>query len=405
MAGSPDIWNYENIDNENINKLYSNIIDKIDNFIDEYSDDEIDIIQIMFIELNPLPKLKLNNINQLKLDKKIIKIGETQKIFSNQNLPLTMDLKYYGEKLKYKLNNQNYIDTIICNGKNIYENIVYDFDDPNLKGGSKFILDRITDDIKINIFLYSIKFKPKFTEKEFKLRYKIFIVKDSNRLRNIEVFNINEEEIDHFKDRLGKPKMLITDISLNKDNSEFIRTINDFTLHINNSKIIKFEHKIKLPVIKHIIPNNEKTTRNYNIGTLDIETYFDKDLNKSITYAIGYKVFNNKSKLFYKNDNQTSDELILECIDSLLQKVYSGYTFYVHNLHGYDSFFILKVLLEFNKNNNDYYKINTIFRDNRIIKLTISSKVGKTKDKLILIRSLTSNLPSNCEVISKTDTL
>ena len=94
----------------------------------------------MFIEVNPLPKLKINNINKLKLDKKIIKIGETKSNFNNKSLPLTMDLRYYGEKLIYKLNNQNFIDTIICNGNNIYENIVYDFDDPNIKGGSKIIL-------------------------------------------------------------------------------------------------------------------------------------------------------------------------------------------------------------------------------------------------------------------------
>jgi len=382
MAGNHDIWNSSKLSNEDIINLYTSIVYKLDDFIEQYSEDEIYIIQIMFIELNPLPKLKLNNINNLKLDKKIIKIGETKKNFNNHNLPLTMDLRYFGHKLEYKTNNKGFIDTINCNGINIFENIVYEPDNPNIKAGSKIILNKITDNIKINIYLYSIKFKSKYIiEKEFQSRHRIFIVIDNNNIRNIEVFDL--KDIDLIKDRFGKPKMFITDISLNKDNSEFIRTINDFTLYINNSKISRFEQKIELPIIKYINPSKDKVTRNTNIGTLDIETYFDKDLDKAITYAIGYNIFKGDSVLFYKKDNQTSDQLILECIDSLLQRAYSGYTIYVHNLHGYDAFFILKSLLVFNRNNDNYYTIKTIFKDNKIIKLTISSKVEKTKVKTI----------------------
>ena len=49
----------------------------------------------MIIEVNPLPKLKINNINKLTLDKNIIKkkIGDTKNNFNNRNLPLTMNLK------------------------------------------------------------------------------------------------------------------------------------------------------------------------------------------------------------------------------------------------------------------------------------------------------------------------
>jgi hypothetical protein len=162
--------------------------------------------------------------------------------------------------------------------------------------------------------------------------------------------------------------MLITDKSLNNEKSEFIRTINDFSLHIKNDKIIKFEKKIVLDSIKYIDNSDDKFTRNTNIGTLDIETYYDKDLDNSFTYAIGFKIFKSKTNLFYKKDNQTSNDLIIECINSLLVHGLDGYTFYVHNLNGYDSFFILKALLDYNYNNNNYYKIKTIFKDGRIIK-------------------------------------
>ena len=48
----------------------------------------------------------------------------------------------------------------------------------------------------------------------------------------------------------------------------------------------------------------------------------------------------------------------------------------------------MKVLLDYNSKNNDYYKINTIFRDNRIIKLTISIKIGNKSKTVIIKESL-----------------
>lgn len=80
----------------------------------------------MIIEVNPLPKLKINNINKLTLDKNIIKkkIGDTKNNFNNRNLPLTMNLKYFGQKLNYNINSKGYIDLIDFKGINIFENIV-----------------------------------------------------------------------------------------------------------------------------------------------------------------------------------------------------------------------------------------------------------------------------------------
>jgi DNA polymerase type B, organellar and viral len=189
--------------------------------------------------------------------------------------------------------------------------------------------------------------------------------------------------------------MLITDKSLNNDKSEFIRTINDFSLHIKNEKIIKFKQNIVLDSIKYIDNSEDKFTRNTNIGTLDIETYYDKELDKSFTYAIGFKIFKGKTNLFYKKDNQTSEDLIIECINSLLVNALDGYTLYVHNLNGYDSYFILKALLDYNYKNNNYYRINTIFRDGRIIKLTISIKLTNNSYRKINLVDSYLILPSS----------
>jgi hypothetical protein len=108
----------KNLTNENTKKLYLNITYRLNIFVNEYSDEthEMDIIKIMFIELNPLPKLNIRNINKLKLEKKLVKISETKKNFNNQSLPLTMNLKYFVGRLAYNTNSKGYIGHIAYKG-------------------------------------------------------------------------------------------------------------------------------------------------------------------------------------------------------------------------------------------------------------------------------------------------
>lgn len=54
-----------------------------------------------------------------------------------------------------------------------------------------------------------------------------------------------------------------------------------------------------------------KSTRNTNIGSLDIETYFNESMNKSFVYAIGYKVYKGETKLFYKSNTNNSNDLVI----------------------------------------------------------------------------------------------
>ena len=85
----------------------------------------------------------------------------------------------------------------------------------------------------LDIFINNIKYKPRYDE-EFeglKHRENLLIVQDiNNQQRNIELFDITD------KNKLITPKFIATDIALIEDRSEFIRTINDFSLHIKNDK-------------------------------------------------------------------------------------------------------------------------------------------------------------------------
>jgi hypothetical protein len=380
MAGNHEIWNSEKLSKKTIQKMFEKILLKINNLIEDYTDEEIELIQIMYIELNPVNSLKLKNINKIKLNKEIIKVGETKKQFNDNYIPFTMNLDYYGKKLKYKTNEKGYINEINLNGINIYENIVFDYDNPGIKGGSQIILKKIKDPRKFHIYLYTRNFKARYNEFNKNIhRENILIINEiENNQRVIEVFEINDIE-----KRFGSAKFICIDTSLNNDFSEFIRNINDFTLYISKDKVMKYEKKLKLSLIKYKNQSENKHVRNTNIGVLDLETYYDSNKNKSFTYAIGFKIFKGESKLFYKKIDQSSNDLIIECINSMLVRAYGDYIFYVHNLHGYDSIFILSALLDYNTKNPNHYKIKTIFRDNRIIKLEIRIKTGKKSTRKI----------------------
>jgi hypothetical protein len=147
---------------------------------------------------------------------------------------------------------------------------------------------------------------------------------------------------------------------------------------------------------------------NSNIGVLDIETYFSSrsDENKSLVYALGYKIFKGQEQIFYLSKDQSSTNLNLECIYSILIEKYNGFIFYVHNLGGFDGIFLLNAINTYNIYNNDSYKIDTIFRYNRIIRLTIGIKLPNknpmTKitfvDSYNLLQSSIKKVCLNCEV-------
>ena len=134
----------------------------------------------------------------------------------------------------------------------------------------------------------------------------------------------------------------------------------------------------------------------------------------------------NYNTLFYLTNFKNSKELILKCINEMLQTKYHNYIFYCHNFGNYDLYFIYKVLEEFNLqystlavntesetqhidalNNpstaaagykkpedtkslnialgksNNYYNMNIMFRDDQALKLDI--KISPIKKKPIKI--------------------
>lgn len=345
----------------NLKELHNLLTGVIEDYMEEYNYCGINLIMIMSIPLRKYPELELNNINHLKLDKDLIKIGETKRNFNNLKLPLSMEEEYYGNKLEkhiQRVGNSKHenITQVILDNKNII---------PLIGEKSKLINKLINGVLDTDFYEYINKKNRKY----------IIVLKKIDKDTNlIEVFDLRGNDILFAKD-------------IRKNNDTFEREIGKISLTIKNDKnVINYYIKDSLPAIQHLKPTTE-TVRNTKIGTFDVETYFKSEENKSYVYALGYKVYDDETKLFYKSESQSSGDLVRECIDSMLKPKYDGFIFFVHNFSGYDVVFLLSVLVEYNKREENYYTLDPIFRDERIIRLDVSIKHGLGKVKISFVDS------------------
>lgn len=327
---------------DTLNLLHKHLLEILDEYIEDYNYCGLDIIQLMVINVKRLPDLEVYNINNLKLDKNLVRIGETKRNFNRLILPLTMNDLYYGNKLLKKFSKEGLIKEVYLDGKNII----------TLIDKNSLLVNKGNNPGDVEFYEF-INLKNK--------KYIILMKKDKNNTNLLEVFLLD-----------GNKLLSATDFKINDE--EFKRRIGNFTLWIKGNVISKYEVEDKLPIIKPL-PTELEAVRNSNIGSLDLETYFNPQDNKSHVYALGYKIFRSyKTNMFYKSKSQSSNELVIECINSMLISKYMGFIFYVHNFSGFDVVFILSALAEHNLKNNNYYKLEPIFRDDRIIKLKIGIK-------------------------------
>ncbi len=120
-----------------------------------------------------------------------------------------------------------------------------------------------------------------------------------------------------------------------------------------------------------------------------METYESSDGTFKV-YAAGFKTYlSDEVTMYYIDDTNKPEELILKLIDELLRSKYNKTTFYCHNLAGYDIVFILKVWVNFNESHDKNYNSNLSFklRDNSIISFTISKAFGKVIQQLTILDS------------------
>lgn len=326
--------------NEQIKKLYIKLNQNLNIFRRKYVGIEIIHIQLLFITVRSFPELELKNINRVKLNKDELNIGKTKRDFNSLVLPLTLDENYYGIKLKYNIDDKGKVESVFFNNINFIDYI---------KDNSEILNKYNNDFYVVNFYLYLNKLNEKYVIVSMSNAKERFSVK--------EVFDLS-----------GILVLVAYDSVIN--GNEFNRSIGPTTLLIKGSNVNQITVKYLLPYIKNKYSSDRAAT-NDNIGTFDIETYKHTRNEDSYIYALGYKINKGVEKKFYLSENESNANLVLNCINSMLINDYHGCKFYVHNLGGFDAVFVYKVLDEYNLHHNNYYVLDPIFRDNRIIKLDV----------------------------------
>jgi len=134
---------------------------------------------------------------------------------------------------------------------------------------------------------------------------------------------------------------------------------------------------------------------NPNWGVFDLETFTDKNLEGKLysrVYALGFLTKSEKITFyltyFFSNNREGSHKLVLHCIDQMLEPKFNKFMFYVHNLGKFDVIFFHKVLIDYNKNVENKYKLEPLYRDNKIIRLTIKIKWNKKHIQISFVDSM-----------------
>jgi hypothetical protein len=153
----------------------------------------------------------------------------------------------------------------------------------------------------------------------------------------------------------------VTDYLL--DNNIIKRVKHNIICTIENNVVVHVDKKLSIVPLRVNKPKKKDFVVDYTIGAIDTETFLDFDGIQKV-YALGYRTnLEDYPITFYIYiDTMDSYKLIIDFIESLLRSKYDDYTFYCHNLGGYDVVFIIKALIKYNETNN-CYNIKSIFRD------------------------------------------
>lgn len=361
--------------NEVFKRLHENIISRLDNSMLSYKYNENDLISIQFLVYTVLYTDKVvknisNKFNSNKLGVNKDLVVDTNKRLDlgyNKLLPLTMDLQLYNNKIDTTCS-EGSIKSVLINEKwEAFPDLIKSKNphekDMNLKENTHISIDNKGKYV-------TVVEKPVLQKNN----------SDADALQP-QQHNINIYTVD------GGHVVKVTDTKIS--DTSFSRVVGNVTNVINkNSVITKTTLNVKLEPIKTKRTNlylANLQISNPNIGTLDLETYVVDKISK--VYALGFYTKQHKLKTFYINpETLDSNELILNCIDSMLTAKYSGYTFYVHNLGRYDVVFLLKTLIQANLK-EDIYKLEIISRDDLILSFMISKKINTKNYKIKIVDS------------------
>ncbi len=356
-----------------INYLINTTNKYIKNILNLYGYNEFPIsVLLVFKEWSGETKaLSVKNLSKYN-----IKSADTKIYNFNKPLPLTTDERRYGTRLTPSFTETNLISHFTLPGYLGGEDVLNNFGQNYLHQTS------LVNSTKVPLINFTFKGS--------------YYLLEDNLLVYLsgEIDNISTKYI---LDNKGVLHKTIIDTIISK--GSFRRQIGNVSLDVVENKVMLYNVNVKLIPIKPII-NQVKNVSNPNFGTIDLETYFTDDGYNKV-YAAGFCAGEDALSMFYiDKDSRSSEDVVLNCINEMLINKYHNYIFYAHNLSGYDAPFLLKTLLDFNtKVGSEVFVVNTIFRDARIISLTIKKRLfsdeNDKKGKVIKITLLDSMLMLN----------
>lgn len=387
-------YSYDNYtDDLSFENLRGDIKSRLDISLDKYGLEQSDVLllQILYREVfyGELETLKIKGVKR-KVPKSIY--NKISRI--SPYLPLTFDLVWYGKPLNVISSGEgNTVSSVMTLIKKANQDSYIDF----------------IENFNKNNYLLPDKVKyPGFHSKQLFFQKN---VEGIDVIIAIDIISANK----YIKKVYSLTGVFLGEVEdIYNGNNIFIRKFGNYIFTIKNNSIVFSEKKIDLPAIK-----KESSKDSYNIiedvriGVIDVETYVINDLGR--VYAIGFFTNLDVRPILYYIDKDTlnSDTIILNCINEMLRSKYAGVKFYAHNFGKFDSVFIIKTIYEYNKViNNKYsleiekvnknnlseleyvniddgnpYMLDTICRDDVILKLTIKRKIGKVLHSVTILDS------------------
>lgn len=148
------------------------------------------------------------------------------------------------------------------------------------------------------------------------------------------------------------------------DTQEFVYVDGDLLLNYNSPKLINYITKTK-----------KVAKENKPVITMDIESITIKNI--MIPYCICYYT-GSKSFSDYLSYFNSSEEMLLKALGSLINKKHKDHVIYIHNLSKFDGVFILKVIAKINSYNSKI-NISVTKREYAIVNINIELKDKKDK--------------------------
>lgn len=397
-------------------KLFAFYVDKLEIQMSFYTVGLPDFITIYLKEIQVDETIRIGDLSQIVLPKRLINVSETKTKFNSHILPLTLVEKYFGSLLEenIKFDYLNKLKTNLLNNKLLLNqsdnnnNLLQNFSE-GINNTAVSLNDEKKQIAFLNEVIESDKYKVYLSNNKL---YLIISYLTQNFEYNRVVFNINTGKfLFCSKDSFNKDKLIF----LAKDTSNyFVREIGNLSVVLNKDNNIElFIKEIDLPSIKYrehnkfINPDsnlhNLKLSkpipmRNPKFGVFDVETFNDTTSDGEIysrIYALGFCIYMDKPSMFYLTDYfdntlVSSHKLVLKCIDAMLIPEYNKYIFYVHNFGKFDAIFLHKILLDYNLSAlpENQYKLIPLYRDNKIIKLDVIKYIKSKKIKITFVDSL-----------------